>query len=99
MNGTRCNLHAADKETLALLLCQLHPVNRAAEELGLSDSCKIGGFPINDWCQDIYDKLSLLSQKAELAKLKVMESQLDKLLSEDKKTELELASIAASLNI
>lgn len=49
------------------------------------------------WIKDIKSKLSVLALKREENDLKKMESKLDKLLSEDKKTELEIDEIAALL--
>ena len=46
---------------------------------------------------DIKNKMEVLNVKKEIANLKRMEAKLDKLLSEDKKTELELNDIAALL--
>ncbi len=99
LNGVRYNLHAADKDTLVLLACQLHSIRFAAEATNLLDQCMISGFHLTDWISDINKKLNIASKKAELAKLKAMEAQLNKLLSNDKKTELEIDSIAEALNI
>lgn len=83
MDSVRYNLHAADKDTLILLLCKLYSIRCSAEVLHLLDDCKLCGFPLTDWISDIKDKLAVISQKDELAKLKAMEAQLDKLLSDD----------------
>lgn len=99
MDGVRYNLHAADKDTLILLLCKLYNIRCSAEVLGLLDDCKICGFSVDNWFSDVKARLAVISQKDELTKLKAMEAQLDKLLSDDKKAELEIDSIAAALNI
>lgn len=99
MDGTLHNLHSADRTSLILLLCKLHNLDAAAEELGYSEQCMICGFPTSSWISDIQDRMAILDQKSELEKLKSMEVQLDKLLSDDKKTELEISSIATALGL
>ena len=68
----------------------------AADDLGISD-LELSGYSIDDWISDIKNKMEVLNVKNEIANLKKMEAKLDKLLSEDKKTELELDDIAALL--
>lgn len=97
LDGQRYNLHAASKEQLIFLACKIQALSVAAEQLGYNKECMISGFPTVDWRADIMAKLELIDRKDEEAKLKAMEAQLDKLLSEDKKTELELAAIEALL--
>ena len=57
----------------------------------------ISGYSIDDWITDIKNKFDITKTKAEIYNLKTMESKLDELLSEDKKTELEIDDIAALL--
>lgn len=99
INGSRYNLHAADRQTLILLFCQLHALNLAASDLGYTDECVISGFPVREWAADIQSKLEIMNQKQDLDKLKGMEAQLNKLLSDDKKTEMEIDSIASLLDL
>lgn len=99
LDGTRYNLHSADRSSLILLLCKLHNLDTAAEALGYFNQCMIGGFSTCDWISDIQDRLAIIAQKEKLQQLKAMEAQLDKLLSDDKKTELEIESIAAALGL
>lgn len=99
LDGTRYNLHSADRSSLILLLCKLHNLDTASEELGYSEQCVICGFPTSSWISDIQEKLEIMAQKSELEKLKAMEVQLNKLLSDDKKTELEIGNIAAMLGL
>ena len=68
----------------------------AADDLGISD-LELSGYSIDDWISDIKNKMEVLNVKNEIANLKRMEAKLDKLLSEDKKTELEIDDIAALL--
>lgn len=99
LNGTRYNLHVADRPTLILLFCQLHSICLAASDLGYEDECIISGFPIKEWGADIQAKLEIMDQKQDLEKLKSMEAQLNKLLSDDKKTEMEIDAIANMLGL
>lgn len=97
LDGVRYNLHAAGRDQLIFLLCKLEALNVAAENLGYEGECMVSGFSTVDWITDVQTKLAVFDQKAETEKLKSMEATLDKLLSEDKKTELELAEIEALL--
>lgn len=99
LDGTRYNLHSADRSSLILLLCKLHNLDTTAEILGYPNQCTIGGFSTYDWISDIQDRLAIIAQKEKLQQLKAMEAQLDKLLSDDKKAELEIESIAAALGL
>ena len=98
LDGIRYNLHAATKDQLVFLACKLEALNVAAENLGYEGECMVSGFSTVDWLTDVLAKLEVLGQKDEESKLKAMEAKLDKLLSEDKKTELELAEIEALLS-
>lgn len=55
---------------------------------------EISGYSVTAWIKDIKRKLEVSGLKREEADLKKMESKLDKLLSDDKKTELEIDEIA-----
>lgn len=59
---------------------------------------EISGYKVDKWMNDVRAKINMKTLKNEEAELKRLEEKLDKLLSEDKKTELELDSIAALLN-
>ena len=98
MDGARYNLHAASREQLILLACKLQALYMAADEIGYADECVISGFHVREWGSDIKARLDILDRKKTESELRAMESKLDKLLSEDKKTELELAEIEALLN-
>lgn len=97
LDGTRYNLHACSKEQLIFLACKMELLSAAAENIGYEGQCVVSGFSTCDWAVDIAAKLAVIDQKDEEAKLKALEVKLDKLLSDDKKTELELAEIAALL--
>ena len=95
VDGSRYNLHVADEDTLVYLLCKLTLLGMAADKLGYT--CRVSGYAVGDWMEDIETKLNLAKQKAKIAELKATEAKLDKLLSDEKKTELELADIEAML--
>ena len=57
----------------------------------------VSGFNIWEWIIDIKSKLEFVSRKEEENKLKVMESKLHQLLSNEKKVELEIDEIMKSL--
>ena len=90
------NLHTCDSDKLALLLVKLNLYKKEAENLDID--FVISGYSIDDWITDIKDKFDITKTKAEIYNLKTMESKLDELLSEDKKTELEIDDIAALLD-
>lgn len=96
-NGNKYNLNVCGKDTLALLMCELHSIVLAAKDLGITDNIVVSGFPIADWIADIKDKLSVIDYANKKAELMAFESKLNALLTNDTKTELEIAEIAAML--
>lgn len=95
LDGMANNLHTCDSDKLALLLVKLNLYKKEAENLDID--FVISGYSIDDWITDIKNKFDITKTKAEIYTLKKMESKLDELLSEDKKTELEIDDIAALL--
>lgn len=89
------NLNVLTRETLVLLLVELHVLNDKA--LAMDLDLVLSGYNIQNWIHDIASKLSVLDVRAEMAKLKQMEQKLSELLSEDKKVELEIEAIAELL--
>lgn len=96
LDGMTNNLHTCDSDKLALLLVKLNLYKKEAENLDID--FVISGYSIDDWITDIKNKFDIIKTKAEIYNLKTMESKLDELLSEDKKTELEIDDIAALLD-
>lgn len=92
----RYNLHTLGKDTLEFLLVRLNSYRMSMDDLGIKKLC-ISGFNICDWISDIKMKLAIVAQKFEESELKSFEDKLNCLLSEDKKTELELSSIEKML--
>lgn len=97
--GTRYNLHAInDMNMLAYIMCKLHTLEMAAADLELDESALVlSGFAVSDWMHDLKAKAALVKRQAKEAELKAFEKKLDALLSADKKTELEIDSIAEML--
>ncbi|PYE51464.1 hypothetical protein HUB98_05595 [Paenibacillus barcinonensis] len=98
LDGVRINIQTLTKEQLISLLVKLNSYAASAIELELLDQYIISGYNIADWIGDLKSKLDFINSKDEEQKLKLMESKLDKLLSDDKKVELELNEIAEMLN-
>lgn len=97
LDGTRYNLHAADKSDLIFLLCKLHTLQQAAQFYAYSDELMISGYPAKIWINDIRSRLKSMDHNREMKKLAFLESKLNALLSDDKKTELEIDNIASML--
>ena len=97
--GVRHNLHALnDFSTLAYLAASLRAVEMAAEDLGVySGAIIICGYSIKDWLTDLKAKMEVVNRADRERELKEYERKLDALLSADKKTELEIDSIAELL--
>lgn len=95
--GTRYNINTFNSDQCVNMMAEINALRMSAENLGVT--LEISGYNVEDWISDIKNKLAVLSIKNEEKKLKQMEMQLEKLLSEDKKTELEIERIAQSLGI
>lgn len=93
MDGMTINLNVCSDDALVLLLIRLNSYLMSAVDLGMSDF-EISGYSVTAWIKDIKRKLEVSGLKRVEADLKKMESKLDKLLSDDKKTELEIDEIA-----
>lgn len=96
MDNITFNLNVCSDDTLLLLLIRLNTYRMSAEDLGM-DTFEISGYDVFLWMKDIQTKLDVSNLKKEESDLKKMEAKLDKLLSDDKKTELEIDDIAALL--
>ena len=95
--GTRCNLHAANRENLVLMMCTLQSLQTTAESNHMEDYLVISGYPAKDWISDIKSRLRVMQYNEDAKVLNQLERRLDSMLSDDKKTELELDSIAELL--
>lgn len=96
MNGNKVNLNVLNEDQLKNVLVQLNMYRLSAADLKIN-SFIVSGYTVDQWMNDVRNKLSEKELKREEKELKILEAKLDQLLSEDKKTELELDSIAALL--
>jgi hypothetical protein len=98
-NGERINLHTMNtvRDIDQFLVC-LNMWVMSAENLGVNPAdIMMSGFSIVDWMDDLRSKREVVVYQEEAKKLNALNKQLEKLLSEDKKTELEIDAIAELL--
>ena len=93
LEGQKYNLNVLQLENLRLLLVKLNMYLISAKDLGIN--LEIAGYNIEEWITDIKSKIKIFEYKKKESELKVLEAKLDKMLSDEKKTELELDEIAA----
>lgn len=92
------NLRVMSVEQLKLLKVKLHAYAMSAIDLEIGiDEVVVSGFSIDKWMHDIDMQISVLTRAEKEKKLKETENTLNKLLSDDKRTELELEALAKSL--
>lgn len=96
LEGQKYNLNVLQLNDLQMLLVRLNMYLMSAKDLGIN--LGISGYNIAEWITDIKCKIEIFEYKKKEADLKVLEVKLDKMLSDEKKTELELDEIAALLN-
>lgn len=89
------NLNVLQLDDLKLLLVKLNMYLMSAKDLDVE--LDISGYSIEDWMTDVKSKMEIFEQKKKESELKTLEAKLDKMLSDEKKTELELDEIAALL--
>lgn len=89
------NLNVLQLDELKLLLVRLNMYLISAKDLGIK--LEIAGYNIDEWITDIKSKIEIFEHKKKESELKTLEAKLDKMLSDEKKTELELDEIAALL--
>lgn len=95
-NGTRVNIHALTSiKDINYYLVIFNLYAMSAGDLGIDNAdFEIDGFSVLDWMNDLNNKKAVIEYAAKKAQLTTMEKKLDKLLSDDKKTELEIEAIA-----
>lgn len=84
---------------LALLYEKESAYDKAKEFLGVDGEFKWFGYSVSEWASDIktrVDKIQIIDKKKELEKL---ESRLDKLISKERREELELEAIKKELGM
>lgn len=95
LEGQKYNLNVLRFDDLQLLLVRLNMYLISAKDLEMD--LEISGYDIAEWIADIKCKIGIFEYKRKEAELKTLEAKLDKMLSDEKKTELELDEIAALL--
>lgn len=93
LDGVRYNINTLAKEQLITLLVKLNMYRVSSHDLNISCNFKISGYSVSEWMTDIQSKIEVLNYKDEDNKLKQLEVKLTRMLSDEKKTELELAEI------
>lgn len=95
LDGQRYNINTLQKEKIIELIVKLNSLYLSAKDLGndILQDYFISGYKPIEWIKDLNERLVIINQRDEENKLKQMECKLDKLLSEDKKVELELNEI------
>lgn len=96
LEGQKYNMNVLQFDDLQLLLVRLNMYLMSAKDLKIN--LEISGYNIAEWITDIKCKIEIFENKKKEAELKALEAKLDKMLSDEKKTELELDEIAALLN-
>lgn len=95
-NGNKVNMHTLTsvKEINAMLV-YFNAYVMSANDLGIDcNDIVFDGFSVSDWMEDLKMKKEVVEYTAKKAQLTSLEKKLDKLLSDDKKTELEIDAIA-----
>lgn len=95
MDGQKTNINVLDEDGLKLLLVKLNMYFMSMKDLNMN--VQISGYDVIDWIDDINAKLSTFTYKKRKKELEDTEKQLDLLLSEEKKTELEIERLAKIL--
>lgn len=96
LDNQNYNLNVLQLDDLKLLLVKLNMYLMSAKDLGIE--LEISGYNIAEWMTDVKAKMEIFEYKKKESELKALETKLDKMLSDEKKTELELDEIAALLD-
>ena len=95
LEGKKYNLNVLQLNDLQILLVRLNMYLISAKDLRIN--LEISGYNIAEWITDIKCKIEIFEYKKKETELKTLEAKLDKMLSDEKKTELELDEITALL--
>ena len=95
-NGNRWNLHVLNSiKEINTVIVWLNTFVLSAKDLDIDcEDVVIDGFSVTDWIDDLESKKAVVEYATKKEQLTVLEKKLDKLLSDDKKTELEIDAIA-----
>lgn len=99
LDGVKYNLNVVnDIRELNFISIKLHILKMASDDLGLDIAdLYVSGFSYLDWMNDINQRKDIIEYNQKYKSLNKMEKNLEKLLSDDKKTELELLEMEKML--
>lgn len=94
--GCRVNIHTLTSvKDINSLLVFFNTYAMSAKDLDIDCAeVELDGFSVLDWMEDLKSKKAVVEYSAKKEQLTALEKKLDKLLSDDKKTELEIEAIA-----
>lgn len=94
--GNKINLHTINNiHELNKIKIELNMYIQSALNLQIpADEVVISGFSLKKWMSDIENKRQVILYNKKISELEEVEKRLDELLSDEKKTELEIDSIA-----
>lgn len=90
--GKVFNIRTISREELVLLAAGLGALIIGSQHAGVGEP-SISGYALSDWLDDIQSRLEILSRGEKERELSSLEDALERLLSEDKRTELKVAEI------
>lgn len=95
--GNRVNIHALTSiKDINAMLVYFNMYVMSAEDMEINcEDIVFDGFSVTDWIEDLKSKKTVIEYTTKKEQLTALEKKLDKLLSDDKKTELEIESIAS----
>ena len=94
--GCRVNIHTLTSiKDINAMLVFFNTYVISAKDLEIDCAeVELGGFSVLDWMADLQSKKAVVEYAKKKEQLTQLEKKLDKLLSDDKKTELEIDAIA-----
>lgn len=94
--GCRINIHTLTSiKDINAMLVFFNTYVMSANDLDIDcNEVELYGFSVLDWMEDLKSKKAVVEYSAKKEQLSILEKKLDKLLSDDKKTELEIEAIA-----
>ena len=94
--GCRVNIHALTSvKAINAMIVFFNTYVISARDLNIDCAeVELDGFSVLDWMEDLKSKKAVVEYIAKKEQLTILEKKLDKLLSDDKKTELEIYAIA-----
>lgn len=94
--GCRVNIHTLTSvKDINAMLVFFNTYVMSAKDLDIDCAeVELDGFSVLDWMEDLKSKKAVVEYSTKKEQLTALEKKLDKLLSDDKKTELEIEAIA-----